>query len=525
MTPDPAEQNVVRQQLARFASKCRLFAPLYRQVTLAGLRQILGTGGLSLGRGLAYDDVRDAWAAYLRHDNEGRGVVLIGHSQGSYVLMELIRREIDGKPIQSRLVSAILLGATVVVPRGRDVGGTFQHVPVCRTAAQTGCVVTYSTYRSTAPPPENALFGRVTDAGLRLYHSMYQLFTFAMLLVLTTNNLGVMWVAMEAATLTTVLLVALYRTHASLEAAWKYFILCGVGIAQALFGTILVYFAAERALGAGAEARRGQIGDHPADVALLRRVVVRAGVIARHRHRPAALARLEGADLDFPRGAELLDLGIRHAVVVHVVDEVVAAVREGRDLGPHAPLGVIEQIDVEGAEGAEGEFVFEDDRRPATDSEIETGIRRMRYARADLLELVDSVSDYVMDWRPPLTAMMRIDSWKPQPLTIREIVSDITGAEGYYMRGLRAGREPAAGSLNEYDLRSGQSALFDRLRSLSEDERGRVYRPIRPWQQAPELWTARKVIRRVISHERFHTAEIRQRIAWIHVGVPDFGAP
>jgi len=93
--------------------------------------------------------------------------------------------------------------------------------------------------------------GRVTDAGMRLYHSMYQLFTFTMLLVLTTNNLGVMWVAMEAATLTTVLLVALYRTHASLEAAWKYFILCGVGIAQALFGTILVYFAAERILGAG----------------------------------------------------------------------------------------------------------------------------------------------------------------------------------------------------------------------------------------------------------------------------------
>lgn len=93
--------------------------------------------------------------------------------------------------------------------------------------------------------------GRVSDAGMRLYHSMYQLFTFTMLLVLTTNNLGVMWVAMEAATLTTVLLVALYRTHASLEAAWKYFILCGVGIAQALFGTILVYFAAERILGAG----------------------------------------------------------------------------------------------------------------------------------------------------------------------------------------------------------------------------------------------------------------------------------
>ena len=93
--------------------------------------------------------------------------------------------------------------------------------------------------------------GRVSAGGMRLYHSMYQLFSLAMLVVLTTNNLGVMWVAMEAATLTTVLLVALYRTHASLEAAWKYFILCGVGIAQALLGTILVYFAAERILGAG----------------------------------------------------------------------------------------------------------------------------------------------------------------------------------------------------------------------------------------------------------------------------------
>jgi hydrogenase-4 component F len=83
---------------------------------------------------------------------------------------------------------------------------------------------------------------------------MYQLFTFTMLLALLTNNLGILWVAMEAATLTTVLLVSLYRTPASLEAAWKYFILCGVGIAQALFGTILLYFAAEKVLGAGGTA-------------------------------------------------------------------------------------------------------------------------------------------------------------------------------------------------------------------------------------------------------------------------------
>jgi hydrogenase-4 component F len=93
--------------------------------------------------------------------------------------------------------------------------------------------------------------GRLSPAQLKLYHSMFQLFMFTMLLALLANNMGILWVAMEAATLTTVLLVSLYRTAASLEAAWKYFILCGVGIAQALFGTILLYFAAERLLGAG----------------------------------------------------------------------------------------------------------------------------------------------------------------------------------------------------------------------------------------------------------------------------------
>ena len=93
------------------------------------------------------------------------------------------------------------------------------------------------------------LHGRVGPRRMRLYHSMYQLFMAAMLLALLTNNMGLLWVAMEAATLSTVLLVSLYRTRASLEAAWKYFILCGVGIAQALFGTILLYFAAEQTLG------------------------------------------------------------------------------------------------------------------------------------------------------------------------------------------------------------------------------------------------------------------------------------
>ncbi|MDI1291763.1 MAG: hydrogenase 4 subunit F [Methylobacter sp.] len=86
--------------------------------------------------------------------------------------------------------------------------------------------------------------GKLSDKRLKLYYSMFQGFMLAMYLVLTTNNMGIMWVAMEGATLATVMLVSLYRTPESIEAAWKYFILCGVGIAQALFGTILLYYAA-----------------------------------------------------------------------------------------------------------------------------------------------------------------------------------------------------------------------------------------------------------------------------------------
>jgi hydrogenase-4 component F len=93
--------------------------------------------------------------------------------------------------------------------------------------------------------------GKLAARYLRFYHAMYQAFVFTMLLALTANNLGVMWVAIEGATLTTVLMVGLYRTHAALEAAWKYFILCGTGISLALFGTILMYLAAQPVMGEG----------------------------------------------------------------------------------------------------------------------------------------------------------------------------------------------------------------------------------------------------------------------------------
>ena len=166
MAAGDEELAVVRVQAARFGSQCRVYAPLYRQVTLAALRSILAGRSAGVDRNLAYNDVLDAWNYYLQHDNQGRGVVLVGHSQGSMVLTELIKKEIDGKPIQKQLISALLLGTSLPVPRDKDVGGAFQQLPLCRNSKQIGCVITYASFRSEAPPPANSRFGKVVGEGV-----------------------------------------------------------------------------------------------------------------------------------------------------------------------------------------------------------------------------------------------------------------------------------------------------------------------------------------------------------------------
>jgi hypothetical protein len=166
MSIGPEERNVIRAQFARFAAACRLYAPMYRQVTLTALRAGMAGKPMAVDRTLAYTDVVTAWNHYLKNDNQGRGVVLIGHSQGSGVLSELIRREIDGKPIQSQIVSAILAGTNVAVPNGKDVGGAFKTLPICRAANQTGCAIAYVSFRSNVPPPADSRFGKVQAEGM-----------------------------------------------------------------------------------------------------------------------------------------------------------------------------------------------------------------------------------------------------------------------------------------------------------------------------------------------------------------------
>jgi hypothetical protein len=157
---DPQQTAIAEYQAARYSQTCRVYAPVYRQATLEAI------GGPDLDPSvfdLAYDDVLEAWRTYLRRYNHGRGVVIIGHSQGAGMLSTLLRKEIERHRAQRRkLISAILLGGNVVVPRGAAVGGTFRRTSLCRSPEQIGCVIAFSTFNRT--PPDDALFGRTSGA-------------------------------------------------------------------------------------------------------------------------------------------------------------------------------------------------------------------------------------------------------------------------------------------------------------------------------------------------------------------------
>lgn len=147
----PELQAVARAHTEPFGAHCNVWAPVYSQVTL----RALFTGAPEervAALEVAYADVERAWDDYLTHHNDGRGVVLIGHSQGTRMLRSLIRDHIDGQPVQSQLVSALLLGGNVLVREGDVVGGDFASVPACTDVGQTGCVVAYSAFSRTPPP-------------------------------------------------------------------------------------------------------------------------------------------------------------------------------------------------------------------------------------------------------------------------------------------------------------------------------------------------------------------------------------
>ncbi len=160
----PAETGIALNQVARYSQYCNVYAPMYRQVTLPALFS-LGVGkAVSLAYGTPLHDVEQAFSLFLTRYSHGRGFVLIGHSQGSIILIRLIAKEIDPNPaLRARLVSAILLGGNVLVKSGTGSGGDFRHIPACRSSAELHCVIAYSTFDHT--PPKNSLFGRAYARG------------------------------------------------------------------------------------------------------------------------------------------------------------------------------------------------------------------------------------------------------------------------------------------------------------------------------------------------------------------------
>jgi hypothetical protein len=152
---DAQVNAIARYQAARFSHVCRVYAPVYRQQTLGGL----ALGGSAEALQLAYGDVVEAWREYVARYNRGRPFVLVGHSQGTRMLRQLVRKEIDPDPrLRSRLASAMLLGGNVLVRKGAKAGGDFQNVPACTALAQAGCVIAWSTFNE--DPPSDSRYGR-----------------------------------------------------------------------------------------------------------------------------------------------------------------------------------------------------------------------------------------------------------------------------------------------------------------------------------------------------------------------------
>ena len=160
------EAGVAASQFARFASVCRTYAPLYRQLTLAGLGRAMRAADPRPDWTPAYQDVRAAWRSYLAHDNRGRGVVLIGHSQGAILLQRLLAEEIDTKPAQARLVSAFLAGdpGLEISPQG-GAGATLKAIPTCAAKGATGCVYAWASYAAD-DAGAGRIFGHDPGAGV-----------------------------------------------------------------------------------------------------------------------------------------------------------------------------------------------------------------------------------------------------------------------------------------------------------------------------------------------------------------------
>lgn len=166
MTANEEERRVAHAQAARFRKHCRVFAPLYRQVTLTALRTLMTGGTVVADRDLAFGDVEAAWKSYLANDNDGRGVVLVGHSQGSGMIARLLE-EMEDPAERALIVSAMPIGTNIERSVSGPAAGDFAWMPECTRADQHGCLVAYVTFRAEVPPGPGNRFAQAETAGMR----------------------------------------------------------------------------------------------------------------------------------------------------------------------------------------------------------------------------------------------------------------------------------------------------------------------------------------------------------------------
>jgi len=216
------------------------------------------------------------------------------------------------------------------------------------------------------------------------------------------------------------------------------------------------------------------------------------------------------------RNSEAIALMLPLAIAEHVA----WLQQHGESVDASPAWEAVESIDPLTQSDADGDFCFADDRRPLPRAELETCIARLEFARADLLGLVSALPDALLDWAPPRSSVEAFDVWAPGARTVRDILAHVLSFEVFYRDGLKDG--PARGIFETVaDVSGERVTTLALLRSLNDAQRERVYRPVRPGLVTPGSWTVRKMVRRIISHDRAHTAEILQRRTWILLGVPD----
>ncbi|MEX2225905.1 MAG: DinB family protein [Dehalococcoidia bacterium] len=191
----------------------------------------------------------------------------------------------------------------------------------------------------------------------------------------------------------------------------------------------------------------------------------------------------------------------------------------GAEVASSGEWEIAETLDGLALAATGGEFNFAYDREPLGGDELEALIARARWSRADLMATVEGLPDTLLDWAPPASTIASFDAWAPEVRTIREIAGHVLQLETYYRDGLRDG---AAKGIFEHvdDPATERARTLRRLRAMSDEERSRRWMPVRPGRTAAEEWTVRKVMRRIIAHEREHAAEVRLRLTWVLLGLP-----